>query len=41
MPVAVPHQRFGRQLEFMYAQFDKTCGIEGWTTTLASDIGDD
>jgi len=25
----------------MYAQFDKTCGIEGWTTTLASDIGDD
>jgi len=25
----------------MYAQFDETCGIEGWTTTLASDIGDD
>jgi len=25
----------------MYAQFDETCGIEGWTTTLASDIGND
>src|SRR5215469_16665589 len=29
--IAARRQRFGRQLEVMYAKLDETCGIEGWT----------
>jgi len=39
VPIAVPPEGLGRQLEVMHAWLDETCGAEGWSSAPAGTTG--